>query len=870
MENLAEYRPSFVPPRNDEAGTQILSGSSNEIPERSGSINRSTGEDQESEDFAGSNFFTDRLLEAILDFVFVTDMDLVIRRVNRSARKLTGYDEKELVGQSVNLLMDDTSFNKNYVDTLRKNGFSADLDKKILKRDGTSTPVSMSVSILRDDDGNDLGIVWVGKDTSERIRTETAREVIIEIIQGIASTDNLDELLHLIHRSIRRILYAENCYVALYDDKTDLFSVPFCVDKHDNVVTSANLGTGLGAYLLKKGHPMLLRAEIIGDLIEKGEASATELTPAAWLGVPLQTHNGIIGVLVVQHYEDEIAYDQRDVEFLGAVGDQIAAAIERKRVEEELRISDERHRLLFEKNPHPVFVYDSETLAFLAVNAAAIKHYGYSREEFLSSITVKDIHPKEDIPHFLDRLSKVVLDDDIISAPGRHQKKDGAKLDVEITSHALMFAGKRAEIVLINDVTARRRMQLESSVISEIIQGIATTTNLDELLQLIHWSIARVLFAENCFVALHDPATDQLSFEFWADNVDPVPEPGSVGKSLSNYVLRTGKALLLTKELEAELYDSGLVEQVGTKSPSWLGVPLKTPERTIGVLVVQHYELSNVYSEQDVAFLVSVGDQIALAIERKRTEQQLAIFNEKLQRSNRELQDFAYVASHDLQEPLRKVQAFSDRLKTRFADKLESEGLDYLERMRGAASRMQLLIQDLLTFSRVSTQAQPFSSVNLETITREVLTDMEVKIEETGAQVELEGLPVIDADPLQMRQLMQNLIGNALKFRKPDTAPVIHVRGQRAGSKEIGSSGHIEISVQDNGIGFDEKYADKIFAVFQRLNGRAEYEGSGVGLAICRKIIERHQGNITVKSSPGEGTTFIFSLPVKQNELEVN
>jgi light-regulated signal transduction histidine kinase (bacteriophytochrome) len=261
-----------------------------------------------------------------------------------------------------------------------------------------------------------------------------------------------------------------------------------------------------------------------------------------------------------------------------------------------------------------------------------------------------------------------------------------------------------------------------------------------------------------------------------------------------------------------------------------------------------------------------VGNQVALAINRKQAEDKLRISNEKLQQSNRELQDFAYVASHDLQEPLRKVQTFSDRLATKYAEKLEGDGLEYLERMRGAAERMRKLIQDLLTFSRVSSKAQPFVPVDLEKVSREVLSDLEVKIEETGASVEIRDLPTVDADPLQMRQLIQNLVGNALKFRNPDSAPVVKILAGTSNGNGSTPNGHFcTIRVEDNGIGFDEKYLDKIFTVFQRLHGRSEFEGSGIGLAVCRKIAERHHGNITAKSKPGEGSTFIVTLPVGQS-----
>ena len=255
--------------------------------------------------------------------------------------------------------------------------------------------------------------------------------------------------------------------------------------------------------------------------------------------------------------------------------------------------------------------------------------------------------------------------------------------------------------------------------------------------------------------------------------------------------------------------------------------------------------------------------------------------NEKLRQSNRELEDFAYVASHDLQEPLRKVQAFGDRLEKKFAEKLGDEGSDYIERMRNAAGRMQTLINDLLTFSRISTKSRPFETTDITKIAEAVVSDLEVKITETKAKIEIESLPVIDADPLQMRQLFQNLIGNALKFQRPGCTPHIKItsdiENETTASFQINGvdySTHdagkkvCKIVVQDNGIGFEEKYLHKIFTVFQRLHGRGTYEGSGIGLSVCRKIVERHNGEITAHSEPEKGATFFVTLPLKQIQQE--
>ena len=231
-----------------------------------------------------------------------------------------------------------------------------------------------------------------------------------------------------------------------------------------------------------------------------------------------------------------------------------------------------------------------------------------------------------------------------------------------------------------------------------------------------------------------------------------------------------------------------------------------------------------------------------------------------LERSNRELQDFASVASHDLQEPLRKVQTFGDRLKATSSTGLDSQGLDYLNQMLSATSRMRALIQDLLMFSRINSRPREFVAVDLARVTHEVLADLEVRVAESGAQVQVGELPVVEADPMLMRQLLQNLIGNALKFHATDRPPVVRVRSLAAADASNGDD-LCTVVVEDEGIGFEEKYLDRIFTVFQRLHGRNEYEGTGIGLAICRKIAWRHGGEITASSSPGRGATFTVTLP---------
>jgi len=269
------------------------------------------------------------------------------------------------------------------------------------------------------------------------------------------------------------------------------------------------------------------------------------------------------------------------------------------------------------------------------------------------------------------------------------------------------------------------------------------------------------------------------------------------------------------------------------------------------------------YLQLDSTYLLdSDGESLARTAmtdisDRKKAEEKLTALAGKLEFRNRELEQFAFIAAHDLQEPLRKIMAFGERLGTKYREKLDEEGKDYLIRILNASKRMQQFIRDLIKYTRVAARPEPLDTVDLREAVMEVISDLEIKIERVGANIEVFELPAVKGEKSQIRQLFQNLIANALKFHGEEQS---HIRIYSRPTDH-----DCPIFVEDNGIGFDEKYLDRIFVPFQRLHGKSAYEGTGMGLAICRKIVERHGGSITAKSKPGEGSTFIITLPLECN-----
>lgn len=314
---------------------------------------------------------------------------------------------------------------------------------------------------------------------------------------------------------------------------------------------------------------------------------------------------------------------------------------------------------------------------------------------------------------------------------------------------------------------------------------------------------------------------------------------------------------------------------------------LKEIRQVSNRLKIENQVLASDYN-RNAMFLLSVFGVVMLVIvlisflkmkkallENARNVQEINQINLELKSMNENLENFAYVASHDLNEPLRKIRTFGDLVRSEF-DQQEPDQktiVSHIERMQNASSRMQELIEDLLSYSRISRDFNAMDEVDLNSIVDNVLYDLEIAIKEHNAHIEVGELPKdIKADGIQMRQLFQNLISNAIKFRKEGESPLIQISSEKIGvdevpqeeAKDLLATEYWKIDVKDNGIGFEPKYVDRIFAVFQRLHGRSSYKGTGIGLSICKKICENHKGFITAKSRPGEGATFSIYLPITQ------
>jgi PAS domain S-box-containing protein len=531
----------------------------------------------------------------------------------------------------------------------------------------------------------------------------------------------------------------------------------------------------------------------------------------------------------------------------------------RKKAEEALAYEQYLMEALMNNLPDHIYFKDLES-RFIRINKDHAKSFGLSDPSQAIGKTDFDFFSQEHAHQAYEDEQTIIRTGQLLS---REEKLTWAnRPDTWSFTTKLPMFDKDGKIIgtfgISRDITEHMRKDMESQVLFEITQGITTTDNLDELLVLIHRSISKVLYAENIFVALYDQDTGLFSFPYFIDKFDGPPSPTTMGKSCTSYVFRTAKPLILTQPIFDRLKEQNEVELVGSPSPSWIGIPLITPSKTIGVLVFQDYEKEDTYTENDLRFIISIGSQIALSIERKKDEEEIRLKNEMLQTINAEKDKFFSILAHDLRGPLSAfvevAQILSDDIQNMTPDEIR----DITTSMKTESINIYSLLENLLEWSRLKRGLMEFNIEKLN-LKSTIVTGIEVVFESAKKKRIAVDISVADeldvnTDKHMFETVVRNIVSNAIKFTTAGGKVII--------SAFRNKENHIEIRICDSGIGMTTELKNKLFLLNEK-TGRKGTDGepsSGLGLLLCKEFIEKLGGKISVESEVGKGSTFSFSI----------
>ncbi|MCR4336345.1 MAG: ATP-binding protein [Candidatus Omnitrophica bacterium] len=583
---------------------------------------------------------------------------------------------------------------------------------------------------------------------------------------------------------------------------------------------------------------------------------------SSMLDAPVHVGGKVVGVLCHEHVGPTRHWFIEEENFAASIADFIALALEQKErrlAEEALRQREEQLRLITDSLPVLISYIDQDQ-CYQFTNAAYEKWFG------ISTAQIQGQHMKDVLGDKAYEISKPYIEQALkgekVDYEAELPYKHGGKRYVNVT-YVPQFNDNQVMgfHVLVNDLTERykveQRLKVQyavnrilaesgtlSDALSEILKAICKLTGWEIGL---YWEVDLSINKIHCIEIWHNPTIHMNEFDMISRSVQFSPGEGLPGK-----VWDKRTAIWIEDFTKDNNFPRGsAAQQNGLRGG--MGIPIQSGKEVLGAL--EFFSSQTLQPDQGLLDLMTaIGFKLGQYIQRKKDEERIHQYTEELLKSNKGLQEFAYVASHDLQEPLRVVSGYVQLLSKQYRWKFDVAADEYMTYIVQGIDRMHKLIQDLLLYSRLQSPVQLFRKIDMNEICEQAIENLKISIEENKALITHTSLPRIYANQTQMIQLFQNLIGNAIKFKRPGVKSKVHISAENKGGMWI-------FSVEDNGVGIEPEYFDRIFDIFRRLHSHSDYAGTGIGLAICKKIIEYHHGQIWVQSILGKGSTFYFSLP---------
>lgn len=953
--------------------------------------------------------FAERILTVVPSAVFTVDKNKVITSWNKKAESITGWKKSETLGYPCSKFSLTTCnencqlFDKGSYEPIKNH------ECKIITKDGIDITILKNTDYLRGINGEIIGGIESFEDISERKRNELVQKVLYEISMAVSTTDSVEDFISFIQTQLGLLFDTTNFYVAFYDKDSDMFSTAYIEDEKDEL-DSWPAGKSLTGTVVKTQETLFITKSKILDLHKQGKMDIVGTIPEVWVGIPLIVDGGVMGALAIQDYNNVNAYTKKDVVFLELISNQLSTAIERKKSAEELKLANidlqEQKEELQQQNEEneqqneeiraindEMQVMNQDLLVseakvrrlienledeyiFFSQNIEGYYEYMSPSAQKLLGYPVKDL--EFGLESFLTKneLNKVALKKFKKIEKGEKQ----SAFQIEITDaygHQRFFEILRNAVLnkdnkithiegIAHEITKRKKAELIENIIGNISNAVILSDNLEGLIKMIQDELGKLLDTRNFYVALYDEENKMVSFPFFINEKDKISSR-PLGKSLTDYVIKTSKSLIADEPTKIKMADAGELEYSGSMSKVWVGVPLKMNDKVIGVLSVQSYEDENAYDKSDVKILEMISTQISLSIERKRvadelrnTNASLSIQKEELETTLESLQDtqsqliqsekmaalgqlIAGIA-HEINTPLGAINAsvgnMSDSLDTAIKNlpsllsKMNKQDLFlYLKLMSMTHDDTQELsskekrqlkkevikklneqqineadkIGEILMYMKVTkhldklipmlnsehalfvlTNARNIFSLrkNTQNINMAVSkaskvvfalkkfahrdhadekaeTDVKDGIEtvltlyhnqiKQGVEVirKYKEIPTIKCYADELNQVWTNLFHNSLQAMNNQGELTVSVESEDGG---------VMVKISDTGSGIPEEHREKIFQAF--FTTKIAGEGSGLGLDIVKKIIDKHGGKIDFESEVGKGTTFMIWLPI--------